>query len=38
MVATLALINAKISNMSNLIESRRMQTSMAKDKVVVLQA
>jgi hypothetical protein len=37
MVATLALKNAKIFNMSNFVESCRMQTFMAKCKVAALQ-
>jgi hypothetical protein len=38
MVATLALKNAKIFNMSNFVESYRMQTFMAKGKAADLQA
>jgi hypothetical protein len=38
MVATLALKNAKIFNMSNFVESCKMQTFMAKGKVAALQA
>lgn len=37
MVATLALKNAKIFNMSNFVESCRMQIFMAKGKVATLQ-